>query len=41
MDNPETLAKSGTQDTGQINVREYRVLCLVCLIFQCLWVVHS
>jgi len=24
MDNPETLAKLGTQDTGQINVRENR-----------------
>ena len=23
-DNPETLATQGTQDTGQINVREYR-----------------
>ena len=23
-DNPEKLAKYGTQDTGQINVREYR-----------------
>ena len=24
MDNPETLATLGTQDTGQINVRENR-----------------
>ena len=24
MDNPEKLATQGTQDTGQINVREYR-----------------
>ena len=24
MDSPETLATSGTQDTGQINVRENR-----------------
>jgi hypothetical protein len=24
MDNPEKLAKYGTQDTRQINVREYR-----------------
>jgi hypothetical protein len=24
MDNPEKLARLGTQDTGQINVREYR-----------------
>ena len=23
-DNPEKLAKQGTKDTGQINVREYR-----------------
>ena len=23
-DNPETLLTQGTQDTGQINVREYR-----------------
>jgi hypothetical protein len=24
LDNPEKLATQGTQDTGQINVREYR-----------------
>jgi hypothetical protein len=24
MENPEKLAKWGTQNTGQINVREYR-----------------
>ena len=24
MDNPEKLTTQGTQDTGQINVREYR-----------------
>ena len=24
IDNPEKLATQGTQDTGQINVREYR-----------------
>jgi hypothetical protein len=28
MDNPEKLATLGTQDTGQINVREYRSIRL-------------